>query len=139
VTILLTLLYIGQVYGFAIQAYYALSGRAQVIPVAGFDRPISWVLKVILLLVVLWSLEAIRKWNKLGFVLYVTSCAISLALEIYALLGGFLRIGLSLIGPITSPLILWIALQLGSPSTWQQMGSHNLLRDLQPRRRVAAA
>jgi len=128
-TILLVLLYVGYVLSFAVSAYYAFSGHLQLVP---FDGPFGWVLRALLLLMFLWSLESIRRWNRLGFALYVMCCAISFALDVYAWLMGFPIASSRLLGPIVSPFVLWIVLQLGSPGAWQQMGSHDLFRDLQP-------
>jgi hypothetical protein len=87
------------------------------------------------LVVVTWitfmgSLEAIRKWNRLGFFLYLTSCGMALTLQAWALHAGIPVPLAAWIRPIICPAILWASLQVGSPTTWEQMDRHSLLSDM---------
>jgi hypothetical protein len=81
-TVILALFYIGQVRA-ALLAYRTL----------GLLLPLESGIVIFVLLVLtwftfMWSLEAIRKWNKLGFFLYVASCAVWLTLQLWELLAG---------------------------------------------------
>jgi len=120
----LAVLAIGQVLSFAVSAYYASLDRLRLVPFGGAP---GWIIRFVLLCLVLWSLESIGNWNKAGFTLYVICCAFQLLLNLYAVMIGASAIGIGFVAPFVSPLLLWAVLRLGSPSTWQQMTTFNLL------------
>lgn len=88
-------------------------------------------LVVLIWITLMWSLEAIRKWNRIGFFLYLVSCAAGLLLQWWASLAGVHVPTVAWVRLIIGPVILWFfVLQVGSPGTWSQMDRHNLLSDI---------
>jgi hypothetical protein len=90
-------------------------------------------LVVLTWITLMWSLEAIRRWNRLGFFLYLASCAAALMLQWWASVAGIPVPTAAWMRLVISPAILWFfVLQVGSPSTWWQMDRHSLLSDIKP-------
>jgi len=124
--VILVLFYIGQVVGFASLIYNSVGVLLRL------ESGFFFALVVLTWITFMGSLEAIRKWNRLGFFLYLTSCAMAFTLQAWASLAGILIPLVVWIRPLICPAILWVTLQIGSPTGWEQMDRHNLLRDMRP-------
>jgi hypothetical protein len=64
-----------------------------------FDGPVGWLPEFVLLVVFIWSLESIRRWNKAGFFLYIGGCALALTFNAYELVMASQSIQSKLLGP----------------------------------------
>ena len=125
-TFFLALFYIWQVRELARLVYHAFGLKLSLEP--GF---VLFVLGVLTWISLMWSLEAIRKWNRLGFFLYLVSCAAGLMLRWWASVEGIHVLRDFWGWLMISPVILWFFVLLaGSPTMWAHMDRHSLLRDL---------
>jgi hypothetical protein len=73
-----------------------------------FDGMWRWWLGLVILMLFLWALESIRRWNRRGRIdnKVLSSSAL-----------------FAILRPVFSPLLRCTALPVGSPSSWRQMGA----------------